>query len=236
MKLRILIAIAAATSSLHAATLITSSYGTVSGADDNNQAGPVRGVSYKILTTGSYTNNAGTAPNAHTLSATDGTATTVEFQSLTWQRSGSTTGVNTGALYIGIFSGLSVDASGNVTSIGTFMGSSTNTVSATTANQSMTWSFSNVPLTVGATYQFVFLTTNTPTLTADVSFNALELNVPGGTANLAETELVGGNASSVTNRGNWEPVFSMTYNAVPEPASALLGGIALILLISRRRI
>lgn len=236
MNLRTLIAIAAAASPLHAATLITSSYGTVSGADDNNQAGPIRGVSYKILTTGTYTNNAGTAPNIHALSATDGTATTVEFQSLTWQRSGSATGINSSALYLGIFSGLTVDASGNVTSIGSFKGASTNTVSATTANQAMTWSFNNVALTVGATYQFVFITTNTPTLTTDVSFNALELNVPGGAANLAETELVGGNASSVTNRGNWEPVFSMTYNAVPEPASALLGAFALILLIGRRRI
>jgi hypothetical protein len=99
----------------------------------------------------------------------------------------------------------------------------------------MTWSFNNVPLTVGTTYQFVFTTTSTPTLTSHVSFNALELNVPGGTANLAETELVGGNSSSVTNRGNWEPVFSMTYNAVPEPAAALLGGIGLFMLIRRRR-
>lgn len=221
---------------LSGATLITSSYGTVSGADDNNQAGPLRGVSYKIITTGTYTNNAGTAPNVHALSATDGTATSVEFQSLTWQRSGSATGVNTSALYIGIFSGLTVDGNGNVTSLGTFIGASTNTVSATTANQSMTWSFNNVPLTVGNTYQFVFTTTSTPTLTSHVSFNALELNVPGGTANLAETELVGGNSSSVTNRGNWEPVFSMTYNAVPEPAAALLGGIGLLMLVRRRRI
>lgn len=220
---------------LHGATLITSSYGTVSGADDNNQAGPIRGVSYKILTTGTYTNNAGTAPNVHSLSATDGTATSVEFKSLTWQRSGSTTGVNTGPLYVGIFSGLTVDASGVVTALGSFMGASTNTVSATTGNQSMTWNFNNIPLTVGSTYQFVFLTTNTPTLTSHVSFNGLELNVPGGAANLAETELIGGNASSVTNRAVWEPVFSMTYNAVPEPASALLGGLGLILLIRRRR-
>lgn len=235
MKLQFLLAVLLAALPLQAATLITSSYGTVSGADDNNQAGPIRGVSYKIVTTGTYTNNAGTAPNVHALSATDGTATTVEFQSLTWQRSGSATGINTSALYLGIFSGLTVDASGNVTSIGSLVGASTNTVSATTANQSMTWSFNNVPLTVGATYQFVFLTTNTPTLTSHVSFNAVELNVPGGTANLSETELVGGNASSVTNRAAWEPVFSMTYNAVPEPASALLGGMALILLIGRRR-
>lgn len=235
MKSRAILAVLLATVPLHAATLITSSYGTVSGADDNNHAGPIRGVSYKILTTGTYTNNAGTAPNVHALSATDGTATGIEFQSLTWQRSGSTTGVNSSPLYLGIFSGLTVDASGNVTSLGSFVAASTNTVSATTANQSITWSFNNVPLTVGATYQFVFITTNTPTLTTDVSFNALELNVPGGTANLAETELVGGNASSVTNRANWEPVFSMTYNAVPEPAAALLGGLGLILLARRRR-
>ncbi|MCP5533269.1 MAG: PEP-CTERM sorting domain-containing protein [Akkermansiaceae bacterium] len=235
MKSGIALSLIAALAPLHAATLITSSYGTVSGTDDNNQAGPIRGVSYKILTTGTYTNNAGTAPNVHALSATDGTATSVEFQNLTWQRSGSTTGVNTSALYLGIFSGLTVDASGNVTSIGSFVGASTNTVSATTANQSMSWNFNNVPLTVGSTYQFVFITTNTPTLVTDISSNALELNVPGGTANLAETELVGGNSSSVSNRAAWEPVFSMTYNAVPEPATALLGGIAFILLLGRRR-
>ncbi|MCB1129912.1 MAG: PEP-CTERM sorting domain-containing protein [Verrucomicrobiae bacterium] len=235
MKSGIALSLIAALAPLHAATLITSSYGTVSGTDDNNQAGPIRGVSYKILTTGTYTNNAGTAPNVHALSATDGTATSVEFQNLTWQRSGSTTGVNTSALYLGIFSGLTVDASGNVTSIGSFVGASTNTVSATTANQSMSWNFNNVLLTVGSTYQFVFITTNTPTLVTDISSNALELNVPGGTANLAETELVGGNSSSVSNRAAWEPVFSMTYNAVPEPATALLGGIAFILLLGRRR-
>lgn len=236
MKLRLFCTAALTASSVHGATLITSTYGTVSGADDNNQAGPIHGVSYKIITTGTYSNNGGTAPNVHALSATDGAATSVEFQSLTWQRSGSTTGVNTGALYLGIFSGLTVDANGNVTSLGSFVGASTNTVSATTANQSMTWSFNNVPLTVGATYQFVFITTNTPTLTSEVSANALELNVPGGTANLAETELVGGNASSVTNRAAWEPVFSMTYNAVPEPAAALLGGVGILLLARRRKI
>jgi hypothetical protein len=235
MKLHPVSAVLLSVVPLHAATLITSSYGTVSGADDNNQAGPIRGVSYKILTTGTYTNNAGTAPNTQALSAADATATSVEFRSLTWQRSGSTTGINSSALHLGIFSGLTVDSSGNVTSLGTFVGASTNTVSATTANQSMTWSFNDVPLTVGATYQFVFITTNTPTLSSHVSFNALELNVPGGTANLAETELVAGNATTYTNRAAWEPVFSMTYNAVPEPASALLGGLGLILLIRRRR-
>jgi hypothetical protein len=51
----------------------------------------------------------------------------------------------------------------------------------------MTWSFNDVRLTVGATYQFVFITTDTPTLNSHVTFNALELNVPAGTADLAET-------------------------------------------------
>jgi len=231
MKSIITAAFVLAASPLHGATLITSSYGTVSGADDNNQAGPIRGVSYKILSTGTYSNNIGTGSNVHALSASDPAATGVEFQSLTWQRSGSTT--MNGTWYIGIFSGLTVDTNGNVTSLGTLIGASTNSVVNPGANAAMAWSFNNVPLTVGATYQFAFTTTATPTLTTDIGAGQLELNTGG---HLSETELVAGNATTFTNRAGWEPVFSMTYNAIPEPASALLGGIGVILLMRRRRL
>lgn len=215
----------------HAATSITSSYGTVSGSDDNNQAGPIRGVTYRIITTGTYTNPGTTAPNIHTLSATDATATQVQFQSLSWQRSSST--AMAGTWYVSIFSGLTVDTNGNVTGLGTFMGASTNTVASPASLATMTWNFNNVLLTVGSDYQFVFTTTATPTLTSDIGAGQFELNV--ATNGLAETQLVAGNSTAYSSRANWEPVFSMTYNAVPESGAALLGSLGIMTLLRRRR-
>lgn len=226
--LAIVVSWIAATGATQAVTIV-SSYGTTSGANDNNQAGPIRGVTYKIITSGTYTN-----PNGHTLSASDPTATTVQLSNLKWQTSSSGNGFTASALFVSVFSGLTVDGSGNVTSLGTFIGSSTNSFPNTVGvNTEISYNFNNLSLTNNASYQFVFTSTATPTLTTDVGAAGMELNVVSN--GLTETELVGGNATAVTNRAGWEPVFSLTYNSVPEPSAALLGGLGVLGLLRRRR-
>lgn len=222
------------------ATTILSSFGDISATDNDNQAGPIRGVSYLITTVATYTNptvtqggSGGINPYTatHALSATDSAATHVQFQGLTWQRSSST--AMTGTFYVAIVDGLTVDASGNVTSVGTVKGVSTNSITTPAANTSMSWTFGDVLLSVGTTYQFVFTNTATPTLASHFTTGQLELKT--GTNLLAETQLVAGNASSFTNRAGWEPVFSMTYNSVPEPTAALFGALGLLTILRRRR-
>lgn len=214
------------------ATVITSSFGTVSGLDNDDQAGTLHGVAYLITTNDVYTNpsitqgsssGARTYTATHTLSATDPLATAVELQSLSWQSSSSGAGSNAGALYLSIFDGLTLGSGGTVTSLGTFIGSSTNSITTSATNALMTWTFANTLLSVGATYQFVFTTTDTPTLIGDVSYQALELKK--GSNLLAETTMLGGNTTTYNARNDWEPVFSMTYataNRVPEPSTASL--------------
>lgn len=223
------------------ASTIISSFGSISGVDNDNQAGPIRGVTYRILVTGTYTNPSVTQGNSgggnsytatHALSATDPSAPQVEFQSLSWQAS-STTAFAAGTYFVSIFSGLTVNSSGAVTSLGTFIDSSTNSLSAPALNSTMTWTFDNPVLNVGSDYQFVFTSTATPTVAGDVVAGQFELKT--GTNLLAETSLVGGNTSGVTNRNNWEPVFSMTYNSIPEPTSVLLASASSLVLLRRRR-
>lgn len=237
MKIKIILAAASAltlAASANAATLITSSFGTTTGSDDDNQAGPIRGVAYQIITTGTYsvpsvTQGGYTA--THALSATDTVATQVQFQSLTWQRSSST--AMSGTFYVAIADGLTVDSNGNVTNIGTILGVSTNSITDPASNAAMTWSFNNTLLNVGSTYQFVLTNTANPTVAADFVSGQFELKT--ATNLLTETTLIAGNNSAFTNRTGWEPVFSMTYNAIPEPSAALFGGLGMLALLRRRR-
>jgi len=224
--------------------VITSSFGSTTGVDNDNQAGPVRGVSYRIITTGTYTNplvtqGSSTGANSytatHALSATDASAPTVKLTNLTWQTSSTSSSFSASPLFVSVFSGLTVNTTGGVTSLGTFIGSSTNSIASSVAsNTQISFTFNNLELTTGNDYQFVFSTTATPTLTSEIGSASLELKT--GTNLLAETSLVAGNSSSYTNRNAWEPVFSMTYTSVPEPSTALLGGLGLFAMMRRRRI
>lgn len=222
------------------ATTIVSSFGDISATDNDNQAGPIRGVSYLITTVATYTNptvtqggsgNINPYTATHTLSATDSGATQIQFQSLTWQRSSST--AMTGTFYVAIMDGFTVDSSGTVTNVGTVMGVSSNSITTPSANAAMSWTFGDVLLSVGSTYQFVFTNTATPTVASHFVSGQLELKT--GTNLLAETQLVAGNAAGFTNRAGWEPVFSMTYNSVPEPAAVLFGSLGLLTILRRRR-
>ena len=115
-----------------------------------------------------------------------------------------------------------------------FVGSSSNSIASTVgANATITYDFADLPLTNGASYQFVFTTTASPTQLSEIGSASLELKT--GTNLLQETELVAGNASSYTNRAGWEPVFSMTLTSVPEPAAGMLAGLALLPILRRRR-
>jgi hypothetical protein len=212
------------------ATSITSSFGTTSGANDDDQAGPIHGMIYKILTTGTYTNptvNQGYAAT-HALSATDASAIEVQFKSLTWQTSSSGAFSTPGPHYVSIFSGLTVDSGGAVTSLGSFIGSSTTSISTATKNATVTWIFDNPVLTVGSSYQFVFSSVANPTLTSQIGGTSLELlKTTAPDTLLTETELLAGSSTGFNKRAIWEPVFSMVYdsvpvNHVPEPSTLLL--------------
>ncbi len=236
------------------AMLITSSFGDYTTTTDNdNQAGPIWGVSYTILNTGTYTapisvtagssvGNANSYTATHALSGSDPSAPQIQMQNLQWQRTTSTTGLGTLAsnnVYVAIMDGFTVSSAGAVTSVGTLKGLSSTTVSAPGANANMSWNFDNVVLNVGTAYQFIFTLTTNPVLTdfQTGGFNAgggaLELKVATGL--LGGTSLVAANGTGYTNRDNWEPVFGMTYNTIPEPATVgFLGIIGLGALLRRR--
>jgi hypothetical protein len=241
-----LLAIAFATGLSSHAAVITSSFGSTTGVDNDNQAGPLRGVTYKIITTGTYTNPTATAGSSvgansytatHALSATDNTATTVLLTNLTWQTSSTaaaSNGFSASPLFVSVFSGLTVNSGGTVTSLGTWVGSSSNSIASSIGtNTQISYNFADLALVNGSSYQFVFTTTATPTLTSEIGSASLELKV--GANLLQETELVAGNASSYNNRAGWEPVFSMTFNSVPEPAVSLLASLALLRILRRQR-
>lgn len=235
------------------ATIITSSFGDcISATDNDNQAGPLRGVSYAILSSGTYTapisvtqgssGGANSYTATHALSASDPTAPQVQMQNLQWQRTSSATGIGMLAsnnVYVAIMNGFTVDTAGAVTSLGTLVGLSSTTVSTPGANANMSWNFNNVVLNVGSSYQFVFTLTTNPVLADfqtgwNAGGGALELKTTTGL--LGGTSLVAGNGSTYTNRDNWEPVFSMTYNTIPEPATVGLFGLIGLSALLRRRI
>jgi len=233
--------------SLQAASPIISSFGTLYSNDDEDEKF-VRGVAYKIQAHAQYTNpeafpvqkqgsNVKTSA-IHNLTSTDPYAFEAVLSSLSFQSSKKNPDVNSQALYVSIFTGLTVDMNGNVTSLGTFIAGSTNSIATSEPIKTMTWSFNNVLLNVGSTYQFVFTTTNTPTQLNHISRQALETR--SGTNLLAETSLIGGSAEAVANANNVDPVFEMTFTTVdsglnPEPSTAMLAALGGMCLLSRRR-
>lgn len=233
---------------LHAATPIISSFGDLGPGNDDDSEQFVRGVSYKIQTHAVYTNPISTATQqavnktaTHTLSAFDNQATQVQLSSLSFQSSKEKGQLTTTALFVSIFSGLTVDANGSVTSLGSLVAASDNSIAlkSNKNTQKMTWNFTNVVLNVGSTYQFVFTTTATPTLSSHISVQALETR--SGTNLLAETSLIGANALAVSNAANIDPVFEMNMTTrdvtpLPEPSSALLvAGAGMLLLFGARK-
>jgi len=232
--------------SLEAATPITSSFGTVASNTDDDQATKfVRGVEYKILSSGTYSHPTDITtglPNAtHTLTPVGIVppgAIEATLQSLSFQTSSCTTDINKSPLYVSIFTGLTVDSNGNVTSLGTFIASSTNSQQTALRLQKLTWNFNNVLLNINSSYQFVFTTTNNPLSTSDISRQALETRYD--TNLLGETKLIGGNSTAVSKATCIDPVFEMKYtvldpNPIPEPSSAMLGALTAGLALTLRR-
>lgn len=253
MKHKLLVAAITLASAVSAQASIVMSFGdSTSTTDNDNQAGSFRGVSYKIDVTQSYTGtlsatggSSGGATNSYTatygVANPDATATQVTLNSLNWQAGAAISG---SAKYLSVFSGLTVNSSGVVTSLGTFIGASTNSILTPAAQSALTWNFSGITLDVGSTYQFVVTSTRTPSLISDVtSINSLEMKtVAAGNLLLAESELIATNTTGYNNRLIWEPVFSLDMTAVPtsvpEPSTYGLmgaGALAAAALVRRRR-
>lgn len=220
MKKLLPLAILAAGTLSSGAAIIVTSYGTVSGADDANQAGPMFGQS---------------------ITATVGADTpvidipaTVYVQELSFQRTSSTTGIGTStAAYIHIYDAFAVDGSANPSSIGNLIGVSSSTIDLanSSANQTLTWTFNNVAISSAQQYFYV-LATNTSAATVGNSSNlttsAFELN----TGN----PYTGGQAYRANGTtSDWDMEFRLVTNTIPEPSTALLGGLGALALLRRRR-
>lgn len=227
------------------AATIVSSFGDFSSATDNdNQAGPIRGVSYRIITTGTYTNPSVTQGSSsstnsytatHSLTNPNALATTVSLQSLKWQAGSGGSAIGAVNRWVAVFDSVTLDANGAVTGLGTLRAVSSNSVTNVGNNAMMTFNFANQELTVGNNYGFVLVdndnSDNSGFAFAEISSANFELKT--GTNLLQENTLIGANATGVTNAAAWEPVFELQY--IPEPSSALLGGIGMLLLLRRRR-
>lgn len=158
MKIITTLAALAATSMAASAATIVTSYGTVSGADDANQAGPMFGQGITV-TIGADT------PLANIPAI-------VNLQSLSFQRTNTTTGIGTStAAYIHVYDAFVVDGDNTPSAIGNLVAVSTNTVdfTASTPLQTLTWNFASNPILSTATYHYVLATNTTAATVANSS-------------------------------------------------------------------
>ncbi len=208
-------ALAASTLTANAATVITS-YGTVEGARDGNQAGPMWG---QFIT-----------PD---IGSTGGPHGTLYLQSLSYQAADDGTR-QTDVVYLHAYSTFTTSGGGAVTGLGGFTAASTSTVDlgAIAGDGTLTWNFAGNDAFDGATsYMFVASTSPTEVTFADTS------SLVGSTYALDVGDLYAGGDSLRGNGGNtgWDQHFEATFDTVPEPSTAVLFGLAGLTLLLRGR-
>lgn len=203
----------------HADTVVTS-FGTVSGPDDADQAGPMWGMS--------ITPNDGAKPS--------GAYGELYLQSMVFQSSSSGSGANVTeqSVYLQVYDRFAVDGSGKIIELGELITSSTNVVKTGGAGKSetLTWRFDgSVVLKGNQNYMFVMSTDRSKAATvADYSHlvtGAFELksdsSYQGGIGFLGNS-----------NRKDWDLEFKAEFSSkagmVKQPAAVLgLGEFTLIL-------
>lgn len=218
IQLATLVAAVAVTGFASAAPIVTS-YSTVTGPDDNNQAGPMFGQSITV--------------NVGADTADASIPSTVYLQELSFQRTSSTTGLGTGAAYIHVYDAFAVDGDNTPSTIGNLVAVSSSTVDlgAVGPNETMTWTFANDAIAKGTSYAYVLATNTTAATVADSSnlkTAAFELD----TGN----PYTGGQAYRANGTtSDWDNAFELKTSTIPEPGSLALLGLGGLLIARRRR-
>ena len=184
-----------------AGSVITSSYGTVTGARDGNQASPMWG---QFIT-----------PD---IGAAGGPHGTLYLQSLSYQAADDGTRA-TGEVYLHAYTTFSTSGGGAVTGIGGFTAASTSTVNlgAIGGDGTLTWDFAGNDAFDGATsYMFVASTSPTEVTFADTS------SLVGAAYALDVGDLYAGGDSLRGNGNNsgWDQHFEATFNTSTAPEQA----------------
>ena len=195
---------------------VITSYGTVTGPRDGNQASPMWG---QFIT-----------PD---IGAAGGPHGTLYLQSLSYQAADDGTRA-TGEVYLHAYTTFSTDGGGAITELGGFTAASTSTVDlgAIDPNGTLTWTFAgNDAFSASTSYIFVPSTSPTEVTFADTS------SLVGAAYALDVGDLYAGGDSLRGNGGNtgWDQHFEATFDTVPEPSTAVLFGFAGLTLLLRGR-
>lgn len=217
----ILLAPLALLGSAQAVTVI-SSHGTVSGANDANQAGPIWAQS--------FTANIGADPG--------GLYGTLYLQNFAFQITSATTGKPAlgSNVYLQLYDGFTTDGSGGISSIGNLIAFSSDRADLGGAsNSTLNWNFAGEALDGGSTYVALFSADQTTAATLSDSSNlrtgAFELET--------KNPYTGGQAYRANAPGSgttdWDLEFRATFDTVPEPSALSLLGLTGLGLLRRRR-
>lgn len=220
MTLKCTLAALAATSVAASAATVTTSYSTVSGPDDNNQAGPMWGQGITV-NVGADTPD-GSIP------------TTVYITELSFQYSSSNSGGLPGG-YIHVYDNFATDGTGAITAIGNLVAvSNETTFGALTGGEQLTWTFDGTAgIDKSTTYYYI---SAIDTTAATVGSNG---NLIGAGYELDVGNPYSGGQAYRGNGGqsDWDMAFELKTETVPvpEPSSAALLGLGGLALILRRR-
>jgi hypothetical protein len=201
------------------AATITTSYGTVSGPDDNNQA-TVWGQGITV--------NVGADTPDGSIPAT------VYLNEVSFQISHGGSNSPATNVYLHVYDDF-VSTGGTPTTIGNLVAVSSSTVNLATATslQQITWSFAGDAVNKATTYYYILANNTTAATTSNFSnLTPVELEVGTG------DPYAGGRTwwalGSLPDSG-WDVEFLMKTSTVPEPSSLALLGLGSLLLLRTRR-